>query len=209
MSTDQYFFLTHIESVAETEIQDEFDGQIAVFWQDRCDSDDWYTSVGIVTLEGRVVGLVPQDSQGDLGGDGTHICAGIPRGQRWAWTQLRALRAVADDLDLFRDLHDRSQAARRIATLSFDELLQAIHEHVPTRLAETYRKMAGTFPPRHGEGRRARAEFRAFDIAGRYRLFRRADIPPFTGSPSTPTEYRAFQLHGQGANAIAVVNIYT
>ena len=136
MSTEQYFFRTRIESIAEPEVRDEFDAQIAAFWWDRSDPRDAYTPVGIVTHPGRVVGIVPEEeSRRDLGGDGTHIWAGIPKGQRWEWTWLRALRAVAEDLELFRDRRDRDQATRKIGTLSFDDLLRAIHRDVPERLA--------------------------------------------------------------------------
>ena len=209
MSTEQYFLLTYLESNSEAEIRDEFDGQIAAFWQDRCGPDDWYTPVGVVTRPGRVVGLVPPDAQGELGGDGTHICAGIPTGQRWAWMLSRALQAVADDLELFRDLRDQDQATRQIRTLSFDDLLQAIHREVPARLAAAYRKMAGTSPSRRGHSRGAAAESRSFRISEGYRLLRQADIPPFTDGLTTPTEYRAFDLYGDRANAVAIVNIHT
>ena len=210
MTTEQYFFRTRIESSAEPEVRDEFDTQIAAFWWDRGDPPDGYTPVGIVTHSGRVVGIVPEEeSRRDLGGDGTHIWAGIPKGRRWEWTWLRALRAVAEDLQLFRDRRDRDQATRKIGTLSFDDLLRAIHREVPERLAVAYRKMAGTSPSRRGHSRQVVAESCSFRISEGYRLLRQADVPPFVDGMATPYEYRAFDLHGEGANAIAVVNIHT
>ena len=209
MITDAYFFRLRLESIAEAEIRDELDAQIAAFWHDRCHRDDGYTPVGIVTRRGRVVGLVPDESRPDLGGDGRHICAGIPKGGRWAWIQLRALRAVADDLQLFRDLKDRDQATCTIERLAFDDLLGAIHREVPARLAEAYRKMALTSPPRRGTSRQCEAEARSFRMGEGYRLLRQADVPPFTDGMAIPCEYRAFDLHGEDANAIAVVNFHT
>ena len=210
MSTNPYYLQARIESIAEPEVRDEIEAQIAAFWWDRGEAGDGYTPVGVVTLHGRVVGLVPEEeSRRDIGGDGTHIWAGIPKGRRWDWTRLRALRAVAEDLELFRDRRDRDRAARRMATLSFDDLLRAIHREVPERLAVAYRKIGTTSPPPRGPSRQALAEARSFRISEGYRLLRQAADPPFTDTMATPYEYRAFDLHGEGANAIAVVNIHT
>ena len=210
MSTDRIYLLTQVQAIAETEIRDEIEARISAFWWERGEAGDGYTPLGIVTFQGRIVGVVPEEeSRRDLGGDGTHIWAGIPKSRRWDWTQLRALRAVAEDLELFRDRRDRDRAARKIATLSFDDLLRAIHREVPERLAVAYRKMAGTAPPRRARCRQAVVESRSFRISEGYRLLRQAADPPFTDTMATPYEYRAFDLHGEGANAIAVVNIHT
>ncbi|MCZ6690685.1 MAG: hypothetical protein O7H41_13915 [Planctomycetota bacterium] len=209
MSTDRYWFLSHIESMVEVEVREEIETQLADFWQDCCDPGDWYTPVGVVSPPGRIIGLVPVESQKDHGGDGTHLWAGIPKARRWAWTELLALRAVAQDLELFRDRRDSHQATRRIETLTFEDLLQAIHQEIPERLAQAYRKMAGTRPPRRRDPRRAVWESRSFRISEGYRLLRQADVSPFVDGLASPREYRAFDLHGEGANAIAVVNIHT
>lgn len=195
-----YHFLVNVDlSQPEEAIKSDVMATFNSYADNHCDENNWWAEIDIVTADNRVLDLE--------GGARWHATDN----SSFEYAKLHALRCVANDMNLFEtsgfSIGGQDEGGKKIDSLDFDGLLQAIKTEVPRTLAEGYGKLAEGVVDSDWI-----SHYRRKKLGDHFeRLMESRDGKvPFV-DPASPYQYRCFDLTGyeQEGNAILRVDIHT
>jgi hypothetical protein len=175
-------------------VEDLFDSR---FGNDRCDENNWYQHEALILPNGDVVQMCPE---GDFRGReemAKHIKAKWGTGTEvWDRAMTFAARCIAMDMGLLGSNSfslpgmEQTTPDQLINSMGYNQLIDAIYEHIPKELARRYSKYKR---PESG----AKFDFEDYQrtkLARAFEAFHSGDVPPFATDSVSPYDYRAFDL---------------
>lgn len=164
-----------------------FDG---AYGDEICDSNNWYTAYGAVLRDGTLLGTDDfVASWAEKFPDAS---------KRFEAAVRLAAGCVAVDMDLFGGTRialpgmEKTEEDRKIDALSTEQLVDAIYEAAPAKLAAAY----GSFT-REAKDRFDMDGYKRSRLAEQFEKFHDAGLKPFSAH-GTPYEYRAFDIRSEG-----------
>lgn len=199
------------------EMADHAESRIEDYIEHQGDSNNWYTSILMVTKAGDVIPLTDETHIQKELEESDHWIVSLPPDQRFERVRRFALECTVREMGLggSNPFFLTPEERERMSALSFDELTAMINKDAPTELSLSYAELAtGRASEDEWPGQ---TDYRRRKLSKQFELFYGAGCKPFADSIDTPYAYRCYDLReaNQGDReieadtAIVLVDIHT